>query len=82
MVMTLLLLVAGADGAEVLSLLVAPSSSGAEKLQYFLSAVFSSSPSAESETLLISKIRLKSHLRLSTTEATCFIGLFFFFFFF
>lgn len=40
MVIELLLLVAGANGAEVLGLPVAPSSSEAEKLQYFPSAAF------------------------------------------
>lgn len=39
-VIELLLLVAGASGAEVLGLPVAPSSSEAEKLQYFPSAAF------------------------------------------
>lgn len=57
---------------------VAPSSSGTEKLQYFLSAAFNSLASAESETLVNTKISLKSHPRLSTTKATCFIWLGFF----
>lgn len=47
---------------------IALSSSRAEAMQYF-------SQSAESETLLTSKIRLKTHPRRSSTKATCFLFL-------
>lgn len=47
---------------------IALSSSRAEAMQYF-------SQSAESETLLTSKIRLKTHPRCSSTKATCFLFL-------